>query len=308
MILRKVRAVPIINGIIRQLLIRGSQFFFWVQRRWRISGEIDLRFENITFKYFSKADDSIVDIFFYRHKYPEDADVSVFLKAATKAEVVFDIGANTGLFTVLGARLNSKASFYSFEPHPANYRRLLTNINLNNLTNVEAIDAALGDQVSSIDFFIPEAENITDTSSVLKNFSESTYAGKVAWKPIRVKQMSVDFFAETKSLRRIDLMKIDVEGYEISVLEGCKNILEKFQPLIICEIFLNDEKAAYFRQFVSKYHYTAYMILAEGLVRLDEELIQNVNGLNYLFSAIRTDKVFIPLKDVHLLIKSGGNV
>ncbi len=303
MILRKVRTVPVFNKLIRDALVLVRRSILFLQRRWKISGCVNLSFEGVRFKYYSRADDSIADTLFYGNHYIEHASIKAFLNIARLSKVILDIGANTGLYTVIGAKSNPDATFYTFEPHPANCKRLRHNIQLNGLKNVSAFQQAVGNTNSNIQFFVPKTGEIIDTSSALQDFSQSTYGGKISWIDITVGQTTLDNFVEMNSVSRVDLMKVDVEGYELMVFDGGKKLIEKFRPVIICEIFLNDEKRNYFHQFIKQHGYVTYTILEEGLVRTDGELIQNETGLNYLFSTVRAEKVFTPLREVHQLIK-----
>jgi len=297
-----IRSVPAVNVVVRTIVRWSSRCTRFLEDRWRVSGVIEMEFDKVKFKYFSRADDSLADILFYRKKYAEDADIKAFVAMVAKAKVVFDIGANTGLYSVIGAAVNPGSKIYSFEPHPANCKRLRKNIEVNGIRNVTVVEKAAGDIDSGIKFFVPESGGIIDTSSALRDFSESTYRGRIAWRSIIVTQTALDNFVAANSIDRIDLMKIDVEGYELSVFEGAKDSLKKFKPVIICEIFLNEQKRKYFQEWSSQLGYVSYMILSEGLVRLDGELIVNVSGLNYMFSTVRSAKVFTPMSEVGTLI------
>ena len=302
MILKKVRAIPVFNKLIRNALLSVMRSILFLQKRWKISGCLNLSFEGVGFKYYSRADDSIADMLYYGNNYIEYASIETFLKVARLSKVILDIGANTGLYSVIGAKSNADATFYSFEPNPANFKRLRQNIQLNDIHNVTTLQQAVGNTNLDIQFFVPKTGEIIDTSSALRDFSESTYDGKISWINITVGQTTLDNFVEMNSISHIDLMKVDVEGYELMVFEGGQKIIEKFKPVIICEIFLNDEKKIYFHQFTKRHGYIAYMILEDGLVRMDEELIQNEIGLNYLFSTVRTENVFTPFRELHQLI------
>jgi FkbM family methyltransferase len=302
MILKLIRRNSLLNGFIRNALVNLGRSVRFIQSHWRVSGVVNVNMAKVAFKYYSHADDSIADILFYKDRYAEDADIKVFLNLVVSAKTVFDIGANTGLYTVIGGKHAEHSSFYSFEPHPANFNRLQKNVELNDLKNVTLVQKAIGDKDSYIDFYVPKTEGIIDTSSALKDFSETTYGGTISWKPVKVAQTSLDNFVALNSIHQLDLIKIDVEGYEVVVFEGARKTIEKFKPVIICEIFLSEEKRIYFNTFIKEHNYIAYMILSEGLVRLDQDLVQNVSGLNYLFAAIKSDKVFTPFKDVYKLI------
>src|SRR5690349_11430049 len=111
--------------------------------RWPVSGVTTLKFGDLPFKMYSRGDDHIVNSFYYKRNYQEHKDLDFFLHLVKRATVVLDIGANTGLYSILSARTNPAAAVYSFEPYPVNVTRLRKNTALNETGN-EIIPKALG--------------------------------------------------------------------------------------------------------------------------------------------------------------------
>ncbi len=300
--LRYFRNNTAINASIRKLIRSGDRIIHNAKRRWRVSGILDMEFQGLRFKYFTRSDDGIADQLFYQTNYQEHNDLALFLQLARSGKVILDVGANTGLYSVLSAIANPNATIYSFEPHPVNENRLKKNISINNLHNVHPIRKACGNHLGEIDFFIPASEEISDSSSAVRSFSESTYEGQIQWKPIKVPQTTLSQFAEEANLKQIDLMKVDVESYEVQVFEGAEALLRHFKPIIMCEIFLDDAKQQFFNQLIERHGYTAYAILNEGLLRLDNGLATNFTGLNYLFATKRLDGVFSYFRNLDAIV------
>jgi len=131
-------------------------------------------------------------------------------------DVVFDVGAHMGFFTVKIARQVSRV--VAFEPDPQNFRFLLTNIKYNNLSNVQAFNYALGDR--DCDVFLERGYSFGRTR-IAK--SDTSY---------KVKMKTLD--AVIKDLGTVpDVIKIDVEGFETKVLEGARYTLARFKPRLI---------------------------------------------------------------------------
>jgi len=124
-------------------------------------------------------------------------------------DVVFDIGSNIGVFSVMqGARVGH-GRVYAFEPSPTTYTRLARNIALNGLRNVESFQQALGDQAGRVRFV---DKPISLNSYVLRSeTSEPT---------VEVEAGTLDGFVAARRIDRINLMKIDTEGHELQVLSG----------------------------------------------------------------------------------------
>lgn len=142
---------------------------------------------------------------------------------------IFDVGANIGGHTVpLARHVGPKGRIFAFEPQRIVFQLLCANLALANLENVEAFHAALGSSRGEV--LIPEIDYEAEANYggvELEQFS----AG------LPVLQRTLDEFA---GLPRVDLIKIDVEGMERDVLEGGKQLIAAFRPLMYVE---NDRDA-----------------------------------------------------------------
>lgn len=144
-------------------------------------------------------------------------------------DVIFDVGANTGMHSYFFSRSFKKAKVYAFEPLPANAGYIKDAISLNRITNIELVNAAVGAKTGEI-YFNTASNNsqgfITEQESDLK-----------------VKLESLDNFIESRHVFP-DFIKIDVEGAESQVLEGFKNSIEGVQPIMIIESHTPDNDRA----------------------------------------------------------------
>jgi FkbM family methyltransferase len=292
-IAKEIRGVGFINKTFRSLFKGVHSFSGRLISRWPVSGIMSLEFDNIPFKMYSACDDHIVHLLYYNEHYHEQKDLKLFLSLVTKSRVILDIGANTGIYSILSHKLNTGATIYSFEPYPVNITRLKKNLSINNVT-VNIVEKALGDQPGKIDFAVPADGSIADTSSAEIEFSKSTYEGKIPWKIITVEQLTLDTFSTEAGITQVDLVKIDVEGHEVAVFKGGKDFFSRFNPVIQCEIILDDSKRDFFESFLKENNYTAYLILKDGLLRTDQQMIPNPGSLNYLFARQRSSAVFTP--------------
>jgi FkbM family methyltransferase len=128
-----------------------------------------------------------------------------------KNDIIVDIGANIGTITLQSSiKIGSRGKVYSIEPNPKIFNFLLKNIQLNKLSNIETFNVALGDSEGEINF--------SDNTSDVVNLVLSTNEG------IKTKITTLDKLIPQDTT--IDLLKIDVIGYEKFVLIGSKNILK----------------------------------------------------------------------------------
>jgi FkbM family methyltransferase len=142
---------------------------------------------------------------------------------------VFDIGANIGAHTVpLAQHVGPRGRVFSFEPQRIVFQMLCGNVALAELSNVETYQAALGAESGSV--LIPELDY-----SQPANYGGVELSQFASGRPVPVRVL--DDFAD---LPRADLVKIDVEGMERSVLAGGARFIEKFRPLMYVE---NDREA-----------------------------------------------------------------
>jgi len=139
-----------------------------------------------------------------------------------------DVGANVGYYTALAAHLAAaQGRVIAFEPSPYAFERLTRMIAGNGLKQAEAVNAALGDEPGTLDLY---------SSGDPANHSPSLVSAEDRPVLARVPVRTLDEEAKRLQLERIDFIKIDVEGYEPSVLRGAKRLLaERRIRAILCE-------------------------------------------------------------------------
>ena len=295
--LKQLRKNKAINRWVRRIILSFKSWHDYLSARWTISGVVKLQVADARFKMYSNCDDGLVRMIYYKSPYVEQNDLNVFLSFCRTESVIFDIGANTGLYSLSSASIHDQARIFSFEPNPVNLNRLRYNIQLNPFTNLEVAPFAVGDQSTEIEFHVLKDDKLSDTSSAVKDFSHSSYRGEKEWKSIKVKQVTIDEYVKDQSLDRLDLLKIDVEGYEINVIEGGMESFKRFKPIIMLESFLDKEKRAYFNDLAKALNYTIYFISEHGIIRSNGE-IDNFPGLNFLLMPPDYKESFIPLSDL----------
>lgn len=147
----------------------------------------------------------------------EPIQTKLFLDALKPGMTVFDIGANVGYYTILASRkVGKNGKVFAFEPDPQNLKLLYKNLALNNCQNVQVIPRALTSKVG--EGFL---------SQDLANPGESTLANKSGTKPVKVKTTTLDRFIKQNEIKKVDLVKIDIEGAEIDALEGGKEFFSQ---------------------------------------------------------------------------------
>jgi len=160
----------------------------------------------------------------------EPEKTTTFINNLTNGQVCFDVGANVGYFTILGSRcVGSTGKIIALEPAIKNLAYLYQHVNLNKAHNVTIISAACSDSESLVCFSTGKScaeGHITSSTS-----PEAADSEKVSLVPT----VTIDTVARQLGILPA-LIKVDVEGAELSVLKGAEATLRKVRPKILLEI------------------------------------------------------------------------
>lgn len=154
-----------------------------------------------------------------------------FLKRVIKpGDVIIDIGAHLGLFSVISSQLAGKAGkVYAFEPSPDTYEALQQVIRLNSgNSQVYCFHQAVSDRKGEAVFYLSKDAGSNSNSLVQKH--------QMNRKSISVSCTSLDDFAKDHLLQNINLVKIDAEGSELQVIRGSIHSLKNYRPFVILAV------------------------------------------------------------------------
>lgn len=129
---------------------------------------------------------------------------------------IIDAGAQIGMYTVLFSKLASSGTVYAFEPTDT-VNLLKANLQYNNCENVEVYNVALSNKDGAY------------LDTIYKIWSQNVVETK------EFNFLTIDTFVKQKNISP-DLIKIDVDSYDFEVLQGCKEILIKEEPIIMVEL------------------------------------------------------------------------
>jgi len=134
-------------------------------------------------------------------------------EALATAQVFVDIGANVGLYTLTArSMMPADARLICFEPHPRTVRKLRQNVSFSGAENVDIVHAAVGATRTELTLYAAASGNAGRNTLVEAYVTEADAArDKVAVRPL------LDMLAALE-VDRIDVLKIDVEGYEATAL------------------------------------------------------------------------------------------
>jgi FkbM family methyltransferase len=143
-----------------------------------------------------------------------------------------DVGANIGLYSLALSAVAPEGRIYAFEPSPSAFSHLQENVRANGIGQVETTQVAVSDRVGSVTFhdfsFFSAGSFSSDEGSLLSTDSYGSSAFQAA-------TTTLDTFVAERGIGRVDVIKIDVEGAELGVLEGAAEVLAKHQPVVLLE-------------------------------------------------------------------------
>jgi FkbM family methyltransferase len=154
----------------------------------------------------------------------EPSVLPVFLSSLRQGDRVLDVGANIGIFTLLAAkRVGAEGRIYAFEPIARNVQSICAGIMANGFDNVSLIPVAASDRQGAV------AMHRNDDSSNGIVDVRAAMAGHADMAPTnRIDSLLC-------GIKRLDVIKIDIEGYEPCAWKGIRSLVERFRPLIFSE-------------------------------------------------------------------------
>ena len=162
--------------------------------------------------------DSYLAMFLTTKGYYEPLETEKFIKSITKDATVIDVGANFGYYSMIAAKLAKKV--ISFEPDKENFQILSDNISLNKFNNVVAVNKAVAEVAGQVPF-----------DSAIIHKGKSGVAADASKADYYVRSVTLDEFCYANKITQVDVIKLDIEGFEIKALKGATAILSKSKNL-----------------------------------------------------------------------------
>lgn len=142
--------------------------------------------------------------------------------------IVIDVGANIGSTALRFAqKVGQSGKVYGFEPDPANFAKCQKNISLNSFGNILLEPLALGAEEANLTLFRVSPRNPGMNKIMDQPPDESA---------VKVRSVKLDTYLGESGIKRVDLIKIDVEGFELRVLEGAKDTIQMYHPALFVEV------------------------------------------------------------------------
>lgn len=209
----------------------------------------------------------------------DDIAMDNFVNLVKSDSIVIDVGGNIGITAARFAKKAFNGKIIVVEPSKFSFQRLVYHMKLNKLTNVVPINKGLGTQ-EKIEKLYTVDENNSGMNRIV-----SFELNNVPNESISI--CKLDDLVQKIELKRIDFIKIDVEGYEMNVLKGAINTIINYKPIILIEVIdenlkENQSSALEVIQFLVEKNYK--ILIANTLEEID---------LENLFSGFTSDLLCI---------------
>lgn len=170
----------------------------------------------------------------------EPATTRMWMTLAADAQFIFDVGANTGVFALLAQSVNPTATVHAFEPIARVHAVLAENCRINSARagfGITCHRVALSDYSGEgLMHDLPVEHMYTASLNNIHKGRGQTMQGITEAVPV----MRFDDFLERHAIGGLDLVKIDVESHEPSVLRGFGSLIDRYHPTLLVEIWNNE--------------------------------------------------------------------
>ncbi|SKC48896.1 FkbM family methyltransferase [Ohtaekwangia koreensis] len=204
----------------------------------------------------------------------EKESINLWIKLCKDAEVIFDLGANTGVYSLIAKTLNPNSKVYAFEPVERVFKKFQENISLNQF-DIVSVEKAVSNSNGTATIYDTASEHIYSVT-VNKNLASSdTHVIET-----KINTVTLNSFFKENNITKADLFKIDVETHEPEVLEGFSDYLFQCRPTILIEI-LTDEVGEKIDTIFKGSGYLYFNINENGGIRQVDKITKS-DYYNYL--------------------------
>ena len=243
--------------------------------------------------------DSLISKGLYIMKSREILETEIIKHNLKKEDVCLDAGANIGYYVFLEAKITN-STIYAFEPDPRNIKLLKKGIIKNGFKNIEVFEKAISNKLGKERLYL---SNQTNVSSMVKH---EDFNGKI----VEVETETIDNFCKNK---KIDFIRMDVEGFEYEIFQGMENLIKSKKPLKIMVEFHSNKysKKRNFPKRLEELKRNGF--ICKHVVTQEKPLIKIMEKLGYAPKIIVNDSPNlramysnIKIEDVAYLIGKGN--
>lgn len=229
-----------------------------------------IRIGNILYKYFFP----LYNISYSKFKNKNDkTEINVLKFIIKPGDNILDIGSNIGFYAKILSSLTGKTGIvYCFEPDTLNFKHLKKNTK--NISNIVLFNNAVSDKEQVLKVYRSKLLNVDHRTYPVNNYDSVE----------EIKAVSIDELIRSKEIKNISVIKIDIQGYELTAFKGMQQLLSTANDLkIIAEYWPHGFKragttAVDFFDFFNELHYHFYMIDEKPHEKISREyIVENID-------------------------------
>ena len=289
---------------------------YWAMIQKKISSTIisENSVKTINIKWQSNSDNQEIKLDLDSNKFTQKLMLDCFEKGQAYESEIFqlicrflerndsfiDIGAHIGYYSVLAAKiLGNQGKVFAFEPELSNYQKILENINLNHLNNIQLFNLAVGSETKPTQIFVNQDN---DGGHALWDVGKHPFNQKsLNNQTMQNTQLSTldNILSQVGNITNLKMIKIDTEGAELDVIKGAVNTIGKYDvPYIICEINrfglqqmgTNETEL---REFMNSLEYETYLVTSNSSNQLVKLPVGKYYQTSHIFNVLFTKQNFI---------------
>ncbi|MBS1741641.1 MAG: FkbM family methyltransferase [Bacteroidetes bacterium] len=192
-----------------------------------------------------KIDAFIHKGYWYHGKNREKTQMDIFKTIIKEGDTVIELGAHIGYISLYYSKLaGPNGKLFVFEPGANNLPYTRFNLGHSKIKNIELIEKAVSDENGTATFYL---ENITGQSNslvkdyrVTKKIQSKTFT-ELQKNAVEVETIRLDDFVQQRNIKKVDFIKIDIEGAEYLAIKGMQHILDEMKPTMMIEVTENHE-------------------------------------------------------------------
>ena len=212
----------------------------------------------------------------------EPVESYIFSLMLNPGFTVMDIGANIGQYSLLASKLvGETGQVFAFEPVPKNYNQFMKHVLMNDIKNIIGNRMAVWNENTTVSLGLHQPEDLKENAG---SFAIGGQLGHVTAPAI-----VLDDFVNKNEIKRIDFIKMDIEGAEGFAIKGMMKTLDRFKPAILMEVnreacsHMNYSPQLFWDLLVKEIGYKAWAIGDDSLKWTNIENGEDIERANILF-------------------------
>ncbi|BAZ05138.1 FkbM family methyltransferase [Calothrix sp. NIES-3974] len=225
----------------------------------------------------------------------ETREIEFMRQTLKQNDIFFDIGANGGIYTVIAAKqVGKNGHVYAFEPGERELKLLRHNIAINNLTNVTVIERGVSNEKGTAKFGISR-------DGAMNSLLKTNHPGQEIEEWQTIETTTLDDIIQEFNIKKVDFIKIDVEGAEKKVFEGSRNLLESQDNVVI--LFEASDLTAvrfgytvndFLKELISVNLIVYYFDKDGNILKLSQDKLRSkITGYNFIASKISFEDMLV---------------